>query len=68
MKAQAVCPEDFMFQLIQAEMENWKSQTVISNKDKMGLRKVPYAFTGNGVAMLSSVLSSERGGFLNGSR
>ena len=53
-------PEDFMFQLNQAEMENWKSQIVISNKDKMGLRKAPYAFTENGVAMLSSVLSSER--------
>jgi len=53
-------PEDFMFQLTQAEMGNWKSQIVISNKDKMGLRKAPYAFTENGVAMLSSVLSSER--------
>ena len=53
-------PEDFMFQLTHAEMENWKSQIVISNKDKMGLRKAPYAFTENGVAMLSSVLSSER--------
>ena len=42
------------------EMENWKSQIVISNKEKMGLRKRPYAFTENGVAMLSSVLSSER--------
>jgi len=47
-------PENFMFQLTQAEMENWKSQIVISNKDKMGLRKAPYAFTENGVAMLSS--------------
>jgi len=53
-------PEDFMFQLTQAEMENWKSQIVISSKDKMGLRKAPYAFTENGVAMLSSVLGSER--------
>ncbi len=53
-------PDDFMFQLTHAEMEYWKSQIVISNKDKMGLRKAPYAFTENGVAMLSSVLSSER--------
>jgi hypothetical protein len=53
-------PEDFMFQLTTEEMENWKSQIVISNKEKMGLRKRPYAFTENGVAMLSSVLSSER--------
>jgi len=53
-------PEDFMFQLTQTEMENWKSQIVISNKDKMGSRKTPYAFTENGVAMLSSVLNSDR--------
>lgn len=53
-------PDDFMFQLTKEEMENWKSQIVISNKDKMGLRKRPYAFTENGVAMLSSVLNSER--------
>ena len=52
---------------------NWKSQTVISNAEedvflksqigiskisKMGTRKLPYAFTENGVAMLSSVLRS----------
>src|SRR3972149_7973588 len=53
-------PEDFMFQLTKEEMSNWKSQIVISNKDKMGIRKRPYAFTENGVAMLSSVLNSER--------
>ena len=49
-----------MFQLTQVEMENWKSQIVMSNKDKMGLRKAPYAFTENGVAILSSMLGSER--------
>src|SRR4030043_331956 len=53
-------PEDFMFQLTKEEMKNWTSQIVISNKDKMGLRKRPYAFTENGVAMLSSVLNSDR--------
>lgn len=53
-------PEDFMFQLTKEEMGNWKSQIVISNKEKMGLRKRPYAFTENGVAMLSSVLNSDR--------
>jgi hypothetical protein len=53
-------PEDFMFQLTKEEMDNWKSQIVISNKEKMGLRKRPYAFTENGVAMLSSVLNSGR--------
>ncbi len=41
-------------------MDNWKSQFVISNNDKTGLRKRPYASTENGVAMLSSVLNSER--------
>ena len=53
-------PEDFMFQLTKEETENWKSQIVISNREKMGLRRRPYAFTEQGVAMLSSVLNSER--------
>jgi ORF6N domain len=54
-------PRDFMFRLSKAEMEKWKSQTVISNPGaKMGLRKHPYAFTEQGVAMLSSVLRSSR--------
>ena len=53
-------PEDFMFQLTKEEMENWKSQIAISNSVKMGLRRRPYAFTEQGVAMLSSVLNSER--------
>jgi hypothetical protein len=52
-------PEDFMFQLTTEELENWKSQIVTSNAEKMGLRKLPYAFTEMGVAMLSSVLKSE---------
>lgn len=38
--------------------ENWKSQNATSNFVRMGLRKTPYAFTENGVAMLSSVLKS----------
>ncbi len=53
-------PEDFMFQLSIEEMENWKSQIVISNKEKMGLRKLPYVFTEQGIAMLSGVLKSAR--------
>jgi hypothetical protein len=53
-------PSDFMFQLTAEEMKNWKSQIVISNQEKMGIRRRPYAFTENGVAMLSSVLNSER--------
>jgi len=38
-------PPDFMFQLTQDELEEWMSQIVISNKEKMGIRKKPYAFT-----------------------
>jgi len=51
-------PADFMFQLSQEEIENWKSQIVISNKERMGLRKRPYAFTEHGVIMLANVLNS----------
>lgn len=52
-------PKDFMFQLSHKEFENWKSQIVISSAEKMGLRKLPFAFTEQGVAMLSSVLNSK---------
>ena len=48
-----------MFQLTLLELEDWKSQNVISNKEKMGLRKPPNVFTEQGVAMLSNVLNSE---------
>ena len=51
-------PADFMFQLTSAELENLKSQFVISSWG--GLRKVPHAFTEQGVSMLSSVLRSKR--------
>ncbi|MBU0579918.1 MAG: ORF6N domain-containing protein [Candidatus Margulisbacteria bacterium] len=53
-------PLDFMFQLTTSEMKNWISQIVISNKEKMGLRRKPLAFTEQGIAMLSSVLNSEK--------
>ncbi len=53
-------PEDFMFKLTSLELEDWKSQIVISNSEKMGLRKPPLVFTEQGVAMLSSVLNSDR--------
>ena len=52
-------PENFMFQLNDTEFENWRSQFVTSNSDKMGLRRPPYAFTEQGVAMLSAVLKSD---------
>lgn len=51
-------PSDFMFQLTDAETENWKSQIVITNSITMGLRRNPYAFTEQGVSMLSAVLRS----------
>lgn len=51
-------PEDFMFQLTNEEYENLKSQIATSNWG--GRRKLPYAFTEQGVAMLSGVLHSER--------
>ncbi len=49
-------PSDFMFQLSREEWESLKSQIVTSNRG--GVRKMPYAFTEMGVAMLSSVLAS----------
>ncbi len=51
-------PEDFMFELSTTEFENWRSQFVTSNADKMGLRYAPFAFTEHGVLMLSSILNS----------
>jgi len=58
-------PNDFMFQMTNEEMKTWKSQIVISGKEKMGLRKPPYVFTEQGVAMLSSVLNSDRAIMVN---
>ena len=52
-------PSDFMFQLTKKEMNSLISQIAIS-KGRGGTRKAPYAFTENGVAMLSSVLNSDR--------
>ena len=52
-------PNEFCFQLNEDEFEKWKSQFVISNSIKMGLRKRPFAFTEQGVAMLSAVLKSD---------
>jgi len=52
-------PEDFMFQLNSTEAEQLVSQNVIPHKKYFG-GSLPYAFTEQGVAMLSSVLNSER--------
>lgn len=56
-------PDDFMFQLSQHEFENLRSQIVTSSWG--GRRTPPYAFTEQGVAMLSSVLNSERAVLVN---
>jgi hypothetical protein len=52
-------PPDFMFQLAPREFDDLRSRTVISSSWG-GRRTCPYAFTEQGVAMLSSVLRSER--------
>jgi hypothetical protein len=62
-------PDDFMFQLTRKEFEDLRSHTVASNLKSQfaisspgwgGRRHPPYAFTEQGVAMLSSVLRSKR--------
>ncbi len=50
-------PDDFMFQLTKAELKNLMSQIATSSWG--GTRKMPFAFTEQGVAMLSSVLNSK---------
>jgi len=52
-------PKDFMFQLSRTEFENLKSQIVISSWGG-ARRSQPYAFTEQGVAMLSTVLKSKK--------
>ncbi|MBI4706047.1 MAG: ORF6N domain-containing protein [Deltaproteobacteria bacterium] len=54
-------PDDFMFQLTAGELDLLRSQFVISKPGgRGGRRSLPYAFTEQGVAMLSSVLRSPR--------
>jgi hypothetical protein len=53
-------PSDFMFRLTSKEAENLRSQFVTSSSTHGGRRYAPYAFTEQGVAMLSSVLRSPR--------
>lgn len=56
-------PEDFMFQLIKEEFDNLRCHFGTSSWG--GQRYLPYAFTENGVAMLSSILNSERAIIVN---
>lgn len=59
-------PQDFMFRLTKEEVDTLKSQSVISKSGRGGrLRSHPQAFTENGVAMLSSVLRSDRAILVN---
>jgi hypothetical protein len=53
-------PRDFMFQLTRGEADGLLLQNAISNGRRGGRRTSPYAFTEHGVAMLSSVIKSER--------
>ncbi len=53
-------PEDFMFQVTSEEAEVLRCQTGISKPGRGGRRYLPYVFTEQGVAMLSSVLNSKR--------
>ena len=53
-------PSDFMFQLTPEEVERLRSQIATSKTGPGGRRYRPYGFTEQGVAMLSSVLHSER--------
>ncbi len=53
-------PGDFMFVLTNQEFSNLKSQNVISSSGWGGRRTAPLAFTEQGIAMLSSVLNSQR--------
>ncbi len=53
-------PKDFMFRLNEKEAEYLRFQFETSNKGRGGSRYLPYVFTEQGIAMLSSVLNSER--------
>lgn len=53
-------PKHYMFQLTNEEFESLRSQIATSNKARGGRRYMPYVFTEQGIAMLSSILSSEK--------
>jgi hypothetical protein len=53
-------PEDFMWQLTNEEVDSLRLQIGTSNVGRGGRRYLPYVFTEQGVAMLSSVLKSKR--------
>lgn len=51
-------PPDFMFEMTDKELAEWRSHFATSNREVMGLRRKPFVFTEHGVLMLSSVLNS----------
>ena len=54
-------PADFMFRLSAGELQNWRSQSVMSNPSaRMSLRRAPVAFTEHGALMVATVLNSPR--------
>lgn len=53
-------PADFMFQLSQSEADSLRFQIETSETGRGGRRYLPYVFTGQGIAMLSSVLNGDR--------
>ena len=53
-------PDDFMFELTEAEFQNWRTQFATSKSEKIGLRYPPFCFTEQGVTMLSCVINSPR--------
>ena len=57
-------PEDFMFRLCQHEVNHLVSQNVIPSQSYLG-GSLPYAFTEQGIAMLSSILKSKRAIYVN---
>ena len=58
-------PEDFMFQITLAEWDRNSSQFVTSSTKHRGATYLPYAFTEQGIAMLSSVLRSVKAALVN---
>jgi hypothetical protein len=53
-------PSDFMFELTQQEFDSLRSQFVTSKQGRGGIRYLPSVFTEQGVAMLASILNSEK--------
>jgi phage regulator Rha-like protein len=58
-------PDDFMFRLTISEWDNMRSQIVTASQSKRNIGITPFAFTEQGVAMLSSVLKSEKAVLIN---